>query len=131
MGHLFPVPRFRSPLLSAQPAFGGVWDEVEARDVGFDVDQRSAVVDVHARDFQNVSIALDQPDDRRADAVGAAWMPRRIDPMRFVVKEGRPYQLYVPDPVEMTEQINMGKAFDVLEAFLAGHQPAGRRSSLR
>jgi len=75
MGHLFPVPRFRSPLLSAQPAFGRVGYEVEAGDVGFDVQQRGAIEHVHAGDFQDDFIALDQPDDGQAYAVGAAGVP--------------------------------------------------------
>ena len=54
--HLFPIPRFRAPLLAGQPSFGRIRYVIEAWNIGFDVQQRGTVEDVHARDFQNVFI---------------------------------------------------------------------------
>ena len=52
----------------------------------------------------------------RPQAAGTAGMSGGKNPVRFIVQKGRPHQFDFTGPVELVEEDNMGKGFNIFQS---------------
>lgn len=92
-------------------------ETVEARDIGFYIDERRSVQHVNAENNKPVPGPFVKTDHGKTDAVRARRMAARKDPVRLIIEECGAYQFPRCRPVKNIDEEEMRKKLNVLEPF--------------
>lgn len=107
------------------PAVAGIFDAIEFGAVWLDVQQRRAVEDVDIVQKERRSLYPDQLDDAQADGIGSAGGAGGKYPSRHILEKGLDQQLGRFRPVQMGDQVEVGKAGQILEPLAELRQDLG------
>jgi len=114
--------------LTFEPAYSDPFAGTEIRNIGLNVQQRSAVKHVDALNEQDITLSPEQLHYRHADLIGSSWVSGREQAPRLII-EKRLHSQAIPsrfvEPVyqdQMREQFGIGQAvFVILEHLYPAH----------
>jgi hypothetical protein len=119
---IFPEPivgslRFNHPLNLFQPTDATVLLVVEFRNIGFDIQERCAIQDVHVLDVQGGPLDPDESHNGKPDGIGPLRCSCGENASRFRIKERGNDQLVTAALMEVVKKDEMGEAVKVLQPF--------------
>jgi hypothetical protein len=87
---------------------------VEFGDIGFNVQKRSSIEDVHVLNVQSVSSDLDKTDDGEPDRIGPLWGSCGKDASWLGIKERSNNKLVPAALMKVVKKNQMGETVKVL-----------------